>query len=78
LLYPEHATHVALKTDVLLVDFETGLTAIRYSGVENLPLDMTAVTVDLVPDSISEEKMVLFSGLFLTNSFRKLTTSSIL
>ncbi|MDR6966984.1 hypothetical protein J2X31_000984 [Flavobacterium arsenatis] len=52
LYYPQSATHVSFKTGVLLLNFETGSHGMQYSKVENFPLDMNAVAVDLAPEEL--------------------------
>ncbi|WNM18045.1 hypothetical protein [Flavobacterium capsici] len=50
--YPPHATHVAFRTAFMNLDFGTGISAIRYSDVSTLPLDMHESNVSLVPSEV--------------------------
>ncbi len=52
LLYPPHATHVALQSAFLKLDFSTEAFEILYSPVTNLPLNLVPTNVSLVPSGV--------------------------
>ena len=52
LLYPQGATNVSLQCGVLGIDFETGVSELVVSNVENLPINLTVTTVSLTPTSM--------------------------
>jgi hypothetical protein len=51
-LYPPHATHVALQSAFLKLDFSTEVFEILYSPVTNLLLDLTLANVTLSPSGV--------------------------
>ncbi|WP_319800095.1 hypothetical protein [Flavobacterium sp. N2270] len=50
--FPEGATHFSLQSGFANLDFSTGISAISYSAVTNLPIDGTVSTVTLTPSSV--------------------------
>lgn len=52
LLYPQGATNVGLQCGILGIDFETGVSELVVSNVENLPINLTVSTVSLTPTSV--------------------------
>lgn len=50
--YPQGATHMSFQSAVVLVDFETGLSASVYSPIENIPISLTNTSVTLTPTSV--------------------------
>lgn len=49
---PPGSTNVSLKGAFAIVDFETGISAVSYSNVEDLLLDGTSTSVTLTPASV--------------------------
>lgn len=49
---PQGATHVALQSAVLALDFATEISEIAYSNIVNLPINLTATSVTLTPTSV--------------------------
>lgn len=52
LIYPQGATHVSFQSAVLAINFATDASELVLSPVENVPLDLTAVTLVLTPSSL--------------------------
>ena len=52
LLYPTSATHVSITSAFLNLNFVTGEYAMTFSLTENLPLEMTPLTVTLTPSGV--------------------------
>jgi hypothetical protein len=50
--YPAGTTNVSLKGAFAIVDFETGISDVSYTNVEDLPLDGTSTSVTLTPGSL--------------------------
>lgn len=50
--YPQGATHVSFQNGVLGIDFETEVSELALSTIENLPIDLTPTTITLTPSSI--------------------------
>lgn len=50
--YPPHATHVSFRGAFMNLDFGTGISAIRYSPITTLPLDMVETSVNLTPTEV--------------------------
>lgn len=68
---PPHATHVALQTAFLHVDFDTQLSEVAYSAVINLPLDLTSANHTLTPSSVPAATGTLFY-LFLVEFWQEI------
>jgi hypothetical protein len=65
--FPQGSTHVTIVGAYANVDFETGLSAISYTNMENLPLDTGSVSLILEPDGVptgSGTKFFLLEILF--------------
>jgi len=50
--YPSGATQISMKAAFANVDFATGISAIEYSPVTNLPIDGTNTPVTLTPAAV--------------------------
>lgn len=50
--FPSGATHMSLTSAYAVVDFDAGTSAIEYSPVTNLPIDMTSTDVTLTPAGV--------------------------
>lgn len=50
--FPQGATHFSLQCAVLKIDFETTLSEINYSNIENLPINLTPTSLTLTPGGI--------------------------
>lgn len=50
--YPPNSTHVGFRTAFMNLDFGTAVSAIRYSPITTLPLDMTETSVYLIPSDV--------------------------
>lgn len=60
LVYPTGATNVTLKGAFATVNFETGVSAIEYSNIVNLPIDATSAPVTLTPDAVPTGGIINF------------------
>lgn len=49
---PSGATHLSVRSAFAIVDFATGISAIEYSPVTNLPIDATNTPVTLTPTAV--------------------------
>jgi hypothetical protein len=52
LQFPQGATHVSLQSAVLGIDFDTTVSEIAYSGIENLVINLTPSSPTLTPTSV--------------------------
>lgn len=52
LQFPQGATHVSLQCALLAIDFDTEVSEIAYSNVENLAINLTPNTVSLATTSV--------------------------
>lgn len=50
--FPQGATHVSFQCGVLGIDFETEVSELALSNVENLPIDLNPSTITLTPTSV--------------------------
>lgn len=57
--YPQGATHFSMQAAVVSLNFETGESAISYSPIINLPLDLTVSSPVLTPSSMPTSTGVL-------------------
>jgi hypothetical protein len=64
LLFPEGATHASIQVAALAIDFDTAISEITYSAIENFTLSMTPSTFSLTPSSLPSGGAVT---LFLLN-----------
>jgi hypothetical protein len=52
LMSPQGATHVSLQSGVLAIDFDTEVSELAVSPIENLPINLTASSPTLTPSSV--------------------------
>ncbi|WP_309641002.1 hypothetical protein [Flavobacterium sp.] len=52
LVAPAHATHVSFQSAFMNLDFDTEISEVFYSPVENLPLNVTPVNLALTPTAV--------------------------
>jgi hypothetical protein len=66
--FPQGATHFSLQCAYLVVDFETGISEIGYSNIENLQLNFTAsspaLTPALVPTAVGTKVYLLMISFY--------------
>lgn len=51
-LFPQGATHVGFQGAVLALDFDTEVSAVAYSNIVNVPLNLTPADITLTPTSV--------------------------
>lgn len=66
LQFPQGATHFSVQCGFLNLDFETEISEISYSNIENLPIDLTPASVVLTPSSVPGGDGVQFFLLMLS------------
>lgn len=52
LQFPQGATNFSLQSAVLAIDFDTTISEIAYSNIENLPINLTPSSPALLPSSV--------------------------
>ncbi len=52
LQFPQGATHVSFQSAVLALDFDTEVSELAYSNIENLLIDLNPTSINLTPTSM--------------------------
>ncbi len=51
-LFPQGATHVSFQCAVMALDFDTEISEVAYSAIENVAINLTPITFSLTPSSV--------------------------